>query len=288
MKINYIKHNQFTISSIIRNRKKVNTELESLIQKIGENELHFSHTQFALFCFCLVKKLNDNGGRTVFHNFEFVYDPINTNSYFNRKLLKNIAKEIIIKWKYDLPLELRKSSEKSYVLSFSLKYINSYSFKIIDDKATFHLMVFKMLKTLKFDFPLIENLFIAQWFTNSSFFVEDKIIKILPLINDERVSIKYHPKLGRVESLPQCKKLPDFLPVEIFFQKVTKNVISFHSASLITASNFDNLNVISLLDLVKTNDTFLKKVKDDMIQKSQNKILFPQSISEFEQLLFVK
>ena len=284
LKIEYLSHIKFSISDFIYRKPEVDKEVQRLIRIIGQSELHFSHTQFAVFCFYLVKELNDKNGATVFHNFEFVYSQPKIKSVTNKSFLLTKIKQVYLSNKYNLPLEVRMSTKKSFMLSLMINYIYKNSKKVVDDKNDYYDLTLKMFKEFDFNFPVIENLFVAQTFSLGVFNPE-KTKEISSVLNSEKIYLKEHPKLGPVKGLDKCIKLPDYLPVELFFQKVKGNVISFFSASLVTATKFDNIKVISLIDLIGTKDSFLEKVKKDLVLKSKNKILFPQSISEVKKLI---
>jgi len=285
LKVKYIEHSPFANRDFVKRKYKIKSEVDRLIREIGNDELHFSHTQFAVFCFYLVKKLNDRSGKTVFHNFEFLYSSPNKLSLFKRNFYRVKSWQVIIAIIYKLPIVVRMSSSTSFMISFDINYINDYCNEVIDDKKQYYDLTIKMFQNYSFDYPNIGNLFIAQTFTNQAFFDTKKVETLLPILNTSNVSVKNHPKLGPVAGLTNCDELPEFLPVELFFQKVTGSVISFQSASLITASCFKNIKVISLLDLVKTDDIFNEKVKKNLISQSENRIVFPQSIAEFIKLI---
>ena len=283
--IRHIKQEQITLKDFVLRKNKVDNEADRFLNIIGENEFHFSHTQYAVFEFYLIKRLNEKGRKTVFHNFEFVYFKPSLTSIFNKRYWRFKLFQVFLNIKYNLPVELRMSSAASFIVSLKLNYIKDKCYKYINDKDDYFDITLNLFKTYEFDFPTVENLFIAQTFTNTNFFVFEKIQNLLPIINTEKVGLKNHPNLGEVKGLENCFHLPDFLPVEFFFNKVTKNIISFHSSSLVTASKFHQCKTISLLDIVGTDDVFLTLVKEKLIKDSKNKIYFPQGIDEFKFLL---
>jgi hypothetical protein len=285
LKVKCIEHSPFGISDFVKRKGKIDAEVDRLIRELGNHELHFSHTQFAIFCFYLVKKLNDRNGKTVFHNFEFVYSNPNKLSLFQRNFYGVKSWQVSIAIIYKLPIVVRMSTSTSYMISFDLNYINNYCSQVIDDKDQYYNLTLKMFQNYSFDYPKMENLFIAQTFTNQSLFDKKKIEIVLPILNSSNISVKNHPKLGAVKGLSKCLEMPDFIPVELFFQKVTGCIISFHSTSLITASKFETVKTISLMDIVKTEDVFMVNIKKDLINKSNNRLLFPQTIHEFKEIL---
>lgn len=285
LKVKYVVHEPFSLKDFGYKYNAINTEIKKLITVIGEDELHFSHTQFAVFCFLLVTRLNEANRKTCFHNFELVYDRPKYVDYFKRKYLKAKLYHAAIKYLYKLPVVIRKSSKNSFILSFNLSYLKQDCFRYIDDKNTYYDLTLNMFKSYSFDYPEIDHLFVAQTFSNEDLYIKDKIRELLPIINSEMISVKNHPKFGSIEGLERCATIPEFLPVELFFQKVKKSIISIHSATLITASKFHGIDAISLIDIVRTDDNFMEKMKADIIRKSNDKVLFPLTISQFRKQL---
>ena len=285
LNVKHMQHQRFTLSEMIKNKRNVVEEKSKLISIIGDDELHFSHTQFAVFCFYLVKGINDMRGKTVFHNFEFVYNYPTYSSIKKRKYLKTKVYNFLLKHIYKMPVEVRMSSSTSFMHSLKISYIKNSCYKIINDRDKYYDNTLNLFKTFSIDYSDIDFLFIAQSFLDNSFFNQDKIKELIPILNNSKISLKNHPKLESIKELEECNVLPEFISVEFFFNRVKKAVVSIHSASLITASKLDSFKTISLLDIVKSDDPFMAEVKQDMIRKSNNRILFPQNIAEFKTLL---
>ncbi len=287
LEVDFIEHKKFRLKDFIENKSDVNYEIERLVRIIDHNEMHFSHAQFAVFCFCLVKKINDRKGKTIFHNFELVYKKLDSHfiNLLNKEYLYSKINNTYLKFQYKLPVEIRKSTNNTYVISLNMDYIQRKSFKIIDDKASYFDITLKMFKNFEFDYPTINHIFVSQTFEVADLFDKDKINEVLPIINQKHITLKNHPKLGAVKGLENCKTLPSYLPVELFFQKVKGSVISFHSASLVTATKFDNVNTISILDLVRTDDPFNDTMKSYLSEKSNDKIRFISKIDEFKNII---
>jgi len=283
--VNCLSHQHFSLNDLVSKRSEVNIELEKLIQIINGNEFHFSHTQFAVFCFILVKKLNDLSHKTVFHNFEFVYGDAPVSSFLHKNYLYHLTYKILLQERYRLPIEVRMSAANSYMLGLNLKYISKNCYRIEDDKLTYYDLTLNLFRNISIGSFDIERLFIGQTFTNSDFFDIEKVETLLPILNSPSIALKNHPKLGKVEGLSNCRELPDYIPVEFFFKNVRKCIISFHSASLITASRFENIKVISLLKLVGVKNDFYNSIIDDLDLKSKGKIIFPETIEEFQSYL---
>ncbi len=285
LKLDFVEHTPFRLKDMIRNKKEADKEVQRLVEILQGHELHFSHTQFAVFCFYLVSELNKCNSQVVFHDFELVYTKPDISSLFSLHFWNANLNQQILKFRYKVPFELRKSTGHAYIQSLSLDYIRKACYRTVNDKDDYFDITLQMFRDFKFDYPEIENLFVAQTFSNASLFKKDKIKELLPVINYPGMTLKNHPKLGAVKGLEECPALPDFIPVELFFQKVTGHIFSFHSASLVTASMIDHVKAISLLEIVKTDDRFNEIAKADLINKSNNRIEFIKSISELKTLL---
>ena len=84
----------------------------------------------------------------------------------------------------------------------------------------------------------------------------------------------------------KCYDVPEYIPVELFFNDIKKNVFSIYSTSLVAASQFDHLKAISLLELVNwDNNSFKEEVKCHLTKKSNNKIFFPNSFDELKEII---
>ena len=70
------------------------------------------------------------------------------------------------------------------------------------------------------------------------------------------------------------------------FNSIKKNVISVFSTALITASKFDHLKAISMMELVDWyHKPYKIEFKNHLIEESKNKIIFPKNFEELKELL---
>ncbi len=105
--------------------------------------------------------------------------------------------------------------------------------------------------------------------------------------------VKYHPRLLKAQKLARyekvfinCDEFPSYIPVELLFNNIRKNVIAIYSTSLSFASQLEHLKAISLLELVEWNHlSYKKEVKDFLIKESNNRIIFVESFEELNKLL---
>lgn len=285
--IKCILHESFVYKDYVVNRKKVKAEIVRLLDVIETSELHFSHTQYAVFLFLLVQKGIQQKSTLKYHNFEIVYNRLSLIFPKTIGQLYLAGYKLGINSLYKTNLIIGESAPKVNMFCIDIQRMLAQGVELIDDKESYFtttLNYFKNSQPLDFE---IKNLFIAQTFDNSDFFHTDKVIEVLALLNENSFYIKQHPKIksNSQVNIDKMKELPDFLPVEFFFSSVKGKVISFHSASLITASKFKNIEAISLLKIVGKDSAFKVKVIEDMECKSQGKISFPQNINELADCL---
>ena len=106
-------------------------------------------------------------------------------------------------------------------------------------------------------------------------------------------AVKYHPRVLTTQMLQPYEQimtsldeLPDYIPVELLFGNIKKNVISVYSSLLIAAAKSEHLRAISLLELVKWySPVYKQEIKDWLIEESTNKIVFVESFEELRKLL---
>jgi len=92
--------------------------------------------------------------------------------------------------------------------------------------------------------------------------------------------------LSFYKEFKNCKEIPAYVPAELLFNNIKKNVISIFSTALITASRLQHLKTISLLELVEWYDkSYKKEWKERLIATSNNKILFPNNFEELKEIL---
>lgn len=285
--IRFILHRSFVLKEYVVNRKAVKAEIVRMLHEIGTSELHFSHTQYAVFLFLLVQEGNQQKLNLKYHNFEVVYNRLSFVIPKTIGQLYLVGYKIGINSLYKTNLLIGESAPKVNMFCLDIQRMLAQGVELIDDKGTYFtttLNYFKNSRLLDFE---VNNLFIAQTFDNSDFYHIDKVNQVLELLNESSFFIKHHPKIksNNQVNIDKMKKLPDFLPVEFLFSSVTGKVISFHSASLITASKFKNIESISLLKIVGKESAFIVKSIEDMDYKSEGKILFPQNFNELLDLL---
>jgi hypothetical protein len=103
-------------------------------------------------------------------------------------------------------------------------------------------------------------------------------------VAENKVARKLHPSPAEGEIIVKYGKLlPDYIPAEFLYNDSVKLYIGLSSAAL---ANIEKGTVISLLDMVKFHDDITRQnLKNGLLQAKKTKILFPNSLKEFEQIL---
>jgi hypothetical protein len=279
----YIQHKSFSQYEMTYKSKEVIRELDKIILQISDASLHFSHTQFAVFCFILIGRMIVQRKKVFFHDFEYVYKPLKklkiSKPFFFTALYKFCLSKI-----YKLPLEIRDAGG-ALPISLKMNYINDNVNNIIRDKDEYFTKTLIGFKKSPISIERIKAIFIDQGFEQEDYYKQDKMLEVMNLVKQKGIRIKAHPKL-RSDYLNNFKnKLLEFIPVEFFFNSVESAVISCHSSSLIIAAHFDGIKTISLIDIIGVDTDFMREVKDDLLEKGRGRILFPKSFLELEGLL---
>ncbi len=101
---------------------------------------------------------------------------------------------------------------------------------------------------------------------------------------ENRIARKYHPHHNSDKAMITTGIiLEDSIPAELLYSDKVKMYLGFWSTSL---ANVENGLVVSLIDLVPFSNNKLKNyLKGTLKQRQRSKILFPQSVDEFERIL---
>jgi len=100
----------------------------------------------------------------------------------------------------------------------------------------------------------------------------------------EEIALKYHPGSSDDEILAKVGGiLPSFIPAELLYNDNVKLYLAIFSRSI---ANVERGLAVSLADLIAfKSDEIRNKLKEDLIEVSKSKILFPKTLDEFEQIL---
>ncbi len=213
-----------------------------------------------------------------------------TNEYPERyknkislRLLSAIFDKVFYELFLGLDLILIKTSGKH--ISFGIDkdiFFKKNNISIALEKKSFNEIRFEIINDKTINIDKYESMFVDQG--NCSNFLKngylDDIIKAFS-DSSNKIVIKEHPHFSNTNLFEGFDKFPVFVPAEFLLGNIKKNVISICSTTLITVSKIDQLNAISLLELVEWKDEAYKKEQKEYLKKeSNNKIIFVETMEE--------
>lgn len=271
---------------LLKQVKKTKQDLGSIIQQTDDGIVCFTHTQFDVFCFLLVNELSRKKKKVFFYDFEYEY-PISKSIPVSVRHIKFIIHRTLLNLLYQADI-IVKSMEKIFVLSIDKTFFQKRPNIIkIDIRTDYYSLIDEAIRFTSIDYPEIDFLYLHEDFIKLHFVEENSFYTLMTYINNIGITIKNHPNAPPDERFNQHQKIvPSFLPAELLFGKVNVGVLAVNSAALISASKFPDLKVISLMHLLDFRDKeYTKIMEDDLIYRSNNKILFPSSYEELTKLL---
>jgi len=298
-KIDYIQIYQFRphISSILKliAFKKILDEVIIKIDMHKEDTFFVTSKTISYELFYLVKELSKKG------NLYFVPTmrelKIFKSPYY-KPFIRGIIYKLIIKIILGLDV-MYYESNKEPRMGIDNNFMKKYNIKEFTLDLPFEELIFEAVKKNKMRYKSYDNLFIDSGIVDEIIVAdsEKKLYKNLFELSIEFAfkkcpkSHKYTEEREMADSayyarFNNCEELPRYLPVELFYNNIRKNVVSAFSTALITASKFDHLKAISLLELVDWyHESYKKEFKDHLIEESKNKIIFPKSFKELKEIL---
>ncbi len=283
LNIQYLKHKSFNFNEFFTKKDKVKNEVSRIVNIIKQDEFHFSHSQYAIFCFIIVNNLLENKNAPFFHNFEQKYPQ--AKFYISIEFFKIKCFQLLLNIIYAPIFQLRCLLKNKFVLGINEKItrkvvLNNYEYGQYNKSIEDVMMNFKINQE-----KLNGILFIDQGVVNEKYFNVTQSNELINYLKLNKAIIKEHPVHTQKGFFDGFKLLPSFLPVEMFFNNVSGLVISPYSNALILASKFLNIRSIALLYLIKDN-SFKEKIKKKYQKESNGKITFVNSLNELQ--IFIK
>lgn len=291
--IDFIRIKHYAPIETILKHKSVKSEIKNIIRYTKkefinkELQVHFSHSQFDVFCFLLMQNLSRNDIQVFHHNFEFIYS-VKKFNFFGIKDIKLQLLKIFIGILYNINLQIRSAGNKR-MLAVGEKFLMKNKISKIHDNDTYYDECEEVIHNFKYAHPKIKFLYLTQNLEKNSLIKVHSLDRLSNYFNKPEFTVKFHPYLKEINHYNMCESVPSFLPAEILYKHVTGAVIAVHSAGLITASRFNQFKTISLIKLIEPiNIEFFQKVENDLRNKSNNQIYFPTSWEELDELLKLK
>lgn len=297
-KIDYTKYNQIIITgSSFYKVFAFKQNLDKLIKKMNfgkKDKFFLTGRKKAIDAFYLAKRLSKKG--TVYYypsgvisENEKIYESTRYKSIFIRgEILKFIVKIFL-----DLDL-MYYQGHGIPVIGVDDKFLKKHNIvKYVTDMTCEDIKLDAVIK-YKSNYKEFDNIIIGQG-SLKNIIKFDSLAEIYKNLSEliGEFAFKKHPIQSKganglyfIKLFKDCEDIPEWVPVELYFNNIKKNVISVYSVSLIIASQFSHLKAISLLELVEWyNESFKRDVKRLLIKKSGNKIFFPNSFDELKEII---
>ena len=273
------------------------SKIDNLIKKNDikkEDNFYLLDNSFAINGFYLAKEWSKKGN-VYFNNLERSFNIYKENNYLGLGFLARMSLKYLFKIFMGLDLIFLEVN-RGPVFGINDKFLVKNKIKKISLNKNLKELQMDAMRKSHIKLKEYDNLIITQG--SLSRILNDESVKkmyenLLKL--PYKFVVKHHPRVIKSEKsgdifekelLIDCEELPDYIPVELLFNNVRKNVISIFSTSLIPASQLEHLKDISLLELVEWNNpSYKKEVKDFLTKESNNRIIFVKSFEELSKLL---
>ena len=168
------------------------------------------------------------------------------------EFLKQLFLKFLLKIIYGCECVI-KTINNEYLMSIDKKIIHRNNIRVIDNKNIYYDQIEDAVGDNQIELNKCNNLFLYEDFSKSA--GKESINKIHNFINNNDFVVKPHPRRPLVDNiLKNMPRYPRYLPSELIFGNVVKNVVAIYSSSLISASKISFLKAISLLELVEWNN----------------------------------
>lgn len=255
----------------------VKRQIDKILSKINkEANLYLLDNAFVVDGFYLAANWNKGN---VYHKdlssgFPIYTGEIGIKDSITKKLLEFI---------YKLKLTNRSLSNK-IIWGINDEFIISHGFKSFELPCSYSELRSDIVKNNQINIQQCKNLWIDQGSLNNTIDNDSFTTIMNRIIFNNNFAIKEHPKHHNTFSFNNLYKYPTYIPAEFLLKNTTNAVISLYSLSLIEASLFTK--AVSIIELVEWEDKALKSnIKEMLIKQSNNTILFPEAITELEQIL---
>jgi len=179
------------------------------------------------------------------------------------------------------------------------KFLKKYNINEYAPEISSKELISEVIKKHKSSFKEYDNLIIDDGLLIGYANI-DSLINLYKKLSGLNISFafKRHPNLSSdkekhpdlyfslYKNIKGWDEIPTYIPAELLFNNIKKNVLSICSTATIPASHITHLRTISLLELVDWYDETTKKnYKNEMVKGSNNKIVFPKNFEELKALL---
>lgn len=294
IKVEYIRPRLLSIHKLFKLKKMLNNTLEKI--KCGKGDSYFLTGLKCYDAYYLAKELYKKGCAIHYTSASGLKFKKLKNPWYKPIFIRGVIKRLAIK--VILGLDLKYYTDQSGpLLGIDDKFIEKYNFKKYEHNISNEELILDVAKNSKSSNKTFENVIVDQG-SFGDVLKPGTIKNLYKKLSEIPVeyNFKKHPAptakdtlsddLSAYDIFKHCDQVPRYIPVELLINNINNSMISLFVPALITASHFEHVKSISLIELVDfSNESFKKKIKNNLIEKSNNKILFPTSFKELENIL---
>jgi hypothetical protein len=268
------------VKNIRRYKRNIKNILKNL-DVVSFEAFYFIDNAIALEAFYLVRLLKDKLPIYYYKTIEFndIYNFKFTATWFYAEL--NI---LLYKIVLGVNLVLKDINNKPEIGIDAVFYEQNNVMKIQEELDFYQLKEY-VIRNNKIDITSYDVMFADQGVLRG-IVIKNELEPIFQMFQNENIDIviKEHPNFKQeINVFGDIPKYPDYIPSEFLFNNINKYVISVYSETLVSASKQSHLKAISLLEIVDwENEDYKNQVKQNLINKSDNKIIFVDSIDELK------
>ena len=241
--------------------------------------------------FYVVKKLSKRNRLVYISSYPTQVTP----SQYTPTNIVDLARLIIIKLIYGRDMAMGKLPPVKGSPNMTDKFMEKEIDRVIEGEERdemmkdFDLSQFKIFDVGNYSVIYFDqNLIGSPYITDKNTFrrelagIFDVLSKYFP---EKEIARKYHPDYFRSDKtvIKIGDVLPDFIPAELLYNDNVKMYLGAYSSSI---ANVERGLVVSIADLITFRDDETRnQLKGILLRMSRSKILFPQSLDEFERIL---
>ena len=293
IKFDFIRPKITSISKVFALKKTLDETLEKIDMENGDR-FFLSGLAKGYDFFYLAKELSKKGVGYYKHTEGKVkkFKPPRFKPIFIRGGIMRLMLKLVM----NLDLMYYRADIKSPYFGIDDEFLKKYNIVEFAPDTDIEELILEAIKKSKINYKEYDN-FIIDKGPLSDYIKFDSIKRLheklfeLPLDtafkkHPSPIIQKDHSEAEFYEPFNRCDEIPRYIPAELFFNNVRKNVISLCSVALITASKLQHLKAVALLDLVKWYDeSYKKEWRERLTKASDNKILFPSNFEELKEIL---
>lgn len=267
------------MKSTVKNVFNVRREYKRLFSNIHDDVIYLFGYSWSLSVFFHIKKLSRRNKVYIYHLGEDIsMTKVKGLKPFllkhTIKLLLNVDVDVVQQGSAVLPTLSDKFFSGFNIIKKSITKIDKKRLKI--DMLSGKDILYILESTLNFKQISKKNYIKAS----------NKICKILDKTFRDKYVLKQHYNTEDVyENVSKKALVYPYIPVEFILEYPFKVVIGVASFALITSANVFNKKTISLINLFEYEDIEIKKFYKNWLLQRSDKILYPETFEEFEEML---